>query len=69
MQKKSASKKKKNNDGSTEYSGAGGHSEKLSPHKGMRDLDSTKDNNISIFHAIGKFLYNKRYDPTKKEAR
>lgn len=35
----------------------------------MKDLDAMKDNNITIFHAIGKFLYNKRIDPKTKEAR
>ena len=38
-------------------------SESITPHKGMKDLESKKDNNITIFHAIGKFLYNKRIDP------
>lgn len=32
-------------------------------------MDNSRDNNIFIFRAIGKFLYNKRWDPRKNESR
>jgi len=41
----------------------------ITPYKAQKEVDNNKDNNLSIFHAIGKFLYNKRIDNTTKEAR
>lgn len=38
------------------------------PQKAKKELKLNKDYGLSIFHALGKFLYNKRIDPrTKKE--
>jgi len=31
--------------------------------------DNSRDNSLSIFHAIGKFLYNKRIDPKTGDKR
>lgn len=41
----------------------------LSPYKKQQMVDNSKDNNLSIFHVLGKFLYNKRWDSREKEGR
>lgn len=41
----------------------------LSPYKMQKSIDNSRDNNLSIFHVLGKFLYNKRLDNKTKEAR
>lgn len=41
----------------------------LSPFKKQQMVDNSKDNNLSIFHVLGKFLYNKRWDSKEKEGR
>eukprot|EP00356_Strombidium_inclinatum_P012586 CAMPEP_0170487526 /NCGR_PEP_ID=MMETSP0208-20121228/6328_1 /TAXON_ID=197538 /ORGANISM="Strombidium inclinatum, Strain S3" /LENGTH=78 /DNA_ID=CAMNT_0010761843 /DNA_START=129 /DNA_END=365 /DNA_ORIENTATION=+ len=35
----------------------------------QKEVDNSRDNSLSIFHALGKFLYNKRIDPKTKDAR
>ena len=40
-----------------------------SAYKQQQAVDNSRDNNLNIFHALGKLLYNKRIDPKEKEAR
>ena len=41
----------------------------LSPYKQQKEIDNSRDNSLSIFHVLGKFLYNKRWDNKIKEGR
>lgn len=55
------------------YMGAAAREPIFEPKKRQKDaaggMDNSRDNSIYIFRAIGKFLYNKRWDIRKREAR
>jgi hypothetical protein len=41
----------------------------VTPYKQQKEIDNSRDNSLSIFHVLGKFLYNKRLESKAKEGR